>query len=89
MVWPTLGSRTAKEQEQDEQISKDSPCRTETSQQPIRSFNCSVVDNKQIDIRSETAKNVGLTPPDRQITRNTEEQFPPRTSTTINVTLTQ
>ena len=53
------------------------------------SFNCSVVDNKQIDIRSETTKNVGLTPPDRQITRSTEEQFPPRTSTTINVTLTQ
>jgi len=36
-----------------------------------------------------TTKNVGLTPPDRQITRSTEEQFPPRTSTTINVTLTE
>jgi len=68
----------------------DSPCCTETSQHPLRTFNCSVVDNdKQIDISSETANNVGLMPPDRQITRSTEEQFPPRTSTTINVTLTQ
>jgi len=52
----------------------DSPWCTDTSQQPIRTFNCSVVDhNKQIDISSETANNVGLMPPDRQITRSTEE----------------